>query len=252
MTEPVDPREVAAWFRVSFDDQEAVLEVDRPEGGVWRRSFAWSSVIRVCLKVEPEMSDGVYVFTKERPESYVFPVEASGGAQLFDELMARGLFGAEVAIRAASALEGLFCWPPDGIDLPDQNQTRCQPPESDGTTDFDVQELAEHLRTKFPDRESLSTQYVAELRDEMAGGGLKTLAALDAILEATPEAVARFEADQLAKGRSPLANVGVVRVALRIFDSRFLRAAEWHFMTEQGLAASDAEQYAGYRPFVKR
>jgi hypothetical protein len=36
----------------------------------------------------------------------------AGGPELLDELIRRGLFDAKVAIEAASATEGLFCWPP--------------------------------------------------------------------------------------------------------------------------------------------
>jgi hypothetical protein len=57
------------------------------------------------------MSDGIYVFTTLRPESFVIPAEASGGAALWNEIVRRGLFDAELAIEAASASEGLFCWP---------------------------------------------------------------------------------------------------------------------------------------------
>jgi hypothetical protein len=62
----------------------------------------------------------------------------------------------------------------------------------------------------------------------------------------------RFEADRAAKGHGLLVDIGVGRVALRIFDIRFLRAAEWHFMTEERLADADAAQYAGYRHLVRR
>lgn len=42
------------------------------------------------------------------------PVEADGGAALLGEFMNRKLFSAELAISAASAVEGMFCWPPVG------------------------------------------------------------------------------------------------------------------------------------------
>ena len=252
MAEPRDPEALDAWFRVSFDEDQVTLDVAPPGGRAWRQSFAWSSVIRVCFKPEVEISDGIYVFTRERPESYAIPVEAAGGAQLLDELIARGLFGAEVAVEAASATEGLFCWPPDGVPLPEQSgQTHCRPPEP-ARTDFGTEELAAHLRAKLPRRERLARETVAELLAEIAGGGLTTLAELNAVLDATSEAVARFEADRAAEGHGPLVDIGVVRVALRIFDLRFLRAAEWHFMTEEGLAGADAAQYAAYRHLVRR
>jgi hypothetical protein len=100
------------WFRVTFDDQEVTLDVTPRHRAPWRQSFAWSSVIRVCFKPEYPISDGLYIFTRERPESYVVPVECVGGGELLDQLIVRGLFHAEVAIEAASATKGLFCWPP--------------------------------------------------------------------------------------------------------------------------------------------
>ena len=56
-------------------------------------------------------SDGIYVFTSERPQSFVIPTEADGGLEVWNELVRRGLFDAELAIKAALAEEGLFCWP---------------------------------------------------------------------------------------------------------------------------------------------
>jgi hypothetical protein len=41
------------------------------------------------------------------------PTEADGGPGLLSELMRRDLFDAKLAIRAAKAERGLFCWPPD-------------------------------------------------------------------------------------------------------------------------------------------
>jgi hypothetical protein len=90
------------WFRVTFDDQGITLDVTPRHREPWRQSF------------EPEypISDGLYIFVRERPESYVVPVECVGGGELLDQLIARGLFHPDVAIEAASATEGIFCWPP--------------------------------------------------------------------------------------------------------------------------------------------
>jgi hypothetical protein len=38
-------------------------------------------------------------------------MEAEGGQALLDEIIRRKLFPAELAIRAATTPEGLFCWP---------------------------------------------------------------------------------------------------------------------------------------------
>ncbi len=253
MAEDVDWKPpLNVWYRVAFDDSEVTIEAAPPGRRAWRQSFAWSSVIRVCFKPEEGASDGIYVFTRERPESYVIPIEASGGAAFYDELLTRRLFAADLAIEAAAATEGLFCWPPGGSSSPDQaRETRCKPPEPKGTADFDAGQLEAYLQKRLPDREHLGAEPVAELRNEIATGGLETLEELDAILDSTKEAVAQFEADEAKKGHGPLADVGIVRVAVRIFDPRFLHAAEWHFMTEQGLAAADAAQYGRYRELVR-
>ena len=41
------------------------------------------------------------------------PQTAASDQAFWDEIRSRGLFDAEVAIKAASATEGLFCWPED-------------------------------------------------------------------------------------------------------------------------------------------
>jgi len=65
-------------------------------------------------------SDEIYVFTTQRPESYLIPTEAKGGSELWSEIIRRGLFGPELAIKAASSVEGLFCCPP--LEKPPQSQ----------------------------------------------------------------------------------------------------------------------------------
>lgn len=102
------------WFVVSHNETGVNLDVSPPGKQPWKASFEWSSVQRVCFKGEgPLASDGIYVFTSKRPESYVIPTEARGGADLWSEILRRGLFDFDLAARAASAVEGLFCWPPE-------------------------------------------------------------------------------------------------------------------------------------------
>ena len=106
-------KNVDEWFRVTFDDEYVRLDVAPPGRDPWKAHFAWAGIVRVCFKAEGlEASDGVYVFTSDRPESYAIPVEAAGGADFWTEVIRRGLFDAHLAIEAASASEGLFCWPP--------------------------------------------------------------------------------------------------------------------------------------------
>jgi hypothetical protein len=58
------------------------------------------------------LSDGIYVFTNQRPESYVIPTEANGGGALWSEILRRGLFDPSLAIEAARSTGGIYCWPP--------------------------------------------------------------------------------------------------------------------------------------------
>jgi len=104
--------ELSQWYHVRFDDHGVYRNVAPPGKEAWGDQFAWSDVVRVCFEagdfLEP---DSLYVFVRQRPESYAIPLEAEGGQALLDELIRRRLFPAELAIRAATATEGLLCWP---------------------------------------------------------------------------------------------------------------------------------------------
>ena len=111
------PAPLKDWFHVNWNDDAVFLDVAPPGSEPWSASFRWANITRVCFKAEdPFASDGIYIFTTDRPESYAIPTEADGGAALWDEILRRGLFDAELAIRAAGSPEGLFCWPPTDSD----------------------------------------------------------------------------------------------------------------------------------------
>lgn len=102
------------WFRVEFDESGVRMDVRPPGRAPWKASFAWADVQRTCFKAEDDsVSDGIYVFTRLRPESFVIPTEALGGPELWSEIIRRGLFGAELAIKAATEVGTMSCWPPD-------------------------------------------------------------------------------------------------------------------------------------------
>ena len=100
------------WFRVQFDDAVISLQVNPPNRPAWEAQIRWEVIIRVCFKAGDFLdSDEIYVFTNERPESYLIPTEAAGGDALWDEIIRRNLFDTEVAIQAMSSTNELFCWP---------------------------------------------------------------------------------------------------------------------------------------------
>jgi len=107
--------ELSQWFRVSFGEHSVYRHAAPPGQVEWRDEFAWGDVIRVCLEAQDFTgADSLYIFVRRRSESYVIPLEAERGQEVFAELIRRKLFDAELAIRAASITEGLFCWPEAG------------------------------------------------------------------------------------------------------------------------------------------
>ena len=106
------PKPLDEWFFVTFDDDQVHLRAEPPGSEPWSQSFRWDSIVRVCFKAEDMwVSDGIYVFTTERPESYVIPTEANGGNELWGEILLRKLFDAALATEAIRSTGGLFCWP---------------------------------------------------------------------------------------------------------------------------------------------
>ena len=105
--------DVSDWYTVEFDEDTIRMSARPPERDAWTQEICWDLIIRICYKAEGFLaSDGIYIFTSERPESYVIPLEATGGQELWGKIIGRGLFDAELAIRAAMSEEGIFCWPP--------------------------------------------------------------------------------------------------------------------------------------------
>jgi hypothetical protein len=101
------------WFQVRCDDALITLQVTPPSRPAWEAQIRWERIIRVCFKANGwDGPDEVYLFTDERPESYLIPMIAVGANVMWDEIIRRRLFDAEVAIEAASAIDKLFCCPP--------------------------------------------------------------------------------------------------------------------------------------------
>jgi hypothetical protein len=102
------------WFKSWFDQQRVYRQATPPNAEAWSDSLAWEDIVRVCLEMEggPWGTDSLYIFTRHRPESYVFPLATDDGQAVLNELIRRGLFDAQLAIDAALG-EGLYCWPKD-------------------------------------------------------------------------------------------------------------------------------------------
>ena len=100
------------WFFASFDDEAVYLEVRPPGAAVWNERIRWEKITRVCFKAGDFLeSDEIYIFTDERPESRLIPVDANGGNALWNEILRRRLFDAELAVKAAVTEGEVFCTP---------------------------------------------------------------------------------------------------------------------------------------------
>jgi Cysteine-rich CPCC len=103
---------VSEWFQVRFDDARISLQVNPPQREPWVAAISWERIVRVCFKAgDWDDSDVIYIFTDERPESYLIPSEADVGGALWNEILRRKLFDAEIAIEAMSSTNKLFCCP---------------------------------------------------------------------------------------------------------------------------------------------
>ena len=104
--------ELADWYQVRCDQTGFTRTAQPPGAEAWSDQVRWADIVRVCLEVEDFVTtEALYVFTNERPESFAIPMQADGGPELLQALIERGLFEAQMAIEAASAEAGLFCWP---------------------------------------------------------------------------------------------------------------------------------------------
>ncbi|MGY5872908.1 MAG: hypothetical protein RTV72_11725 [Candidatus Thorarchaeota archaeon] len=103
------------WFEVDYDADTITISRRKALFLKSVTKISWFRIIRVCFLVGDHIKfDEVYLFTDERPESYVVPMDSFGGLQLWGEIIERGLFDAELAIKAASAFSNeLLCWPPE-------------------------------------------------------------------------------------------------------------------------------------------
>lgn len=97
---------------MTWDEEFIYRNVSPPFKKEWSDQFCWKDVERICFEATDFLeSDNLYFFTKGRDESYVIPIEAKGGNELWNIILDKELFDAEQALRAMTSVGGLFCWP---------------------------------------------------------------------------------------------------------------------------------------------
>ncbi|MHA2006211.1 MAG: hypothetical protein ACXABO_16505 [Promethearchaeota archaeon] len=105
--------ELSEWYKVIFDSIFVYRDVRPPGGEPWKDQFEWDDVVRICFQTgDLYTPDEIYVFVKDRKESYLIPMETNGGLELWGEIIDRGLFDTELAIKVTTESEtSLNCWP---------------------------------------------------------------------------------------------------------------------------------------------
>jgi len=101
------------WYRVSFDNENVYINILKTKEPDEISQFKWKDIIRVCYKAwSYYKSDEIYIFTKNRSESYVIPTEGIGGPELWGEIVRRELYDEKLTVKGPFEKEGeLNCWP---------------------------------------------------------------------------------------------------------------------------------------------
>ncbi len=90
-----------------------MLDVAPPNNDPWKTEIQWADIVRVCFEAtDLYSSDTIYIFVRGRENSYPVPVDGAGGAELWDEIINRGLFDPQKAIDLMFAEGKTECWPP--------------------------------------------------------------------------------------------------------------------------------------------
>ncbi len=105
---------IPTFFFVSFDEESIHITISHSKGDKREWRVLWKDIVRVCYRpFSYWSSDEIYLFVKDREESHVIPTEALGGSELWGEIVRRGLFDADLAIKVLSngELGKAVCWP---------------------------------------------------------------------------------------------------------------------------------------------
>ena len=115
--QPVGP--LAEWYFVRFDEEGIHVRVEPPWREAWSDTRRWDEIVRIGFEATDVLeSDAMHLVSRGEERVRSIPTEASGGEELWTEILRRELFDAELAIQAAGADQGLYFWPP----LEDQDE----------------------------------------------------------------------------------------------------------------------------------
>ncbi|MHA1925778.1 MAG: hypothetical protein ACXABV_06490 [Candidatus Thorarchaeota archaeon] len=101
------------WFHVKFDEELIDIHLHPPSGEEQHGRIKWDTIVRVCFRPADFLgTDEILIFVEGQEASYLIPIEADGGSALWNKIIERELFDAELAIKLATSSDGEYhCWP---------------------------------------------------------------------------------------------------------------------------------------------
>jgi len=110
-TQDTSSQTIENWYEVTFDGMYIYRNVEAPGSEPWSDKLKWVDIDKICFTAERNIyTDDIAIFTLGRPESYLIPIEAKGGNELWSEILDRGLFDHDLAIKALTSTSGSYCW----------------------------------------------------------------------------------------------------------------------------------------------
>ncbi len=103
------------WIEVLFDENEFIVQYEKPEEDNWTKTFSWKNIIKICYKsYDYGAPDFLYIFFEKNNNKCTIPIHENGGEDFWEEVKRRKLFNPQYAITAdTSAYSEYNCWPRD-------------------------------------------------------------------------------------------------------------------------------------------
>ncbi len=100
------------WIKVSFDEQQFIVEYEDLEGKNWVQTFQWSTITKICFKsYDYSAPHFLYIFFSDNEMKCIIPIHENGGEAFWAEVKKRKLFDPRNAIVADTSIPEYNCWP---------------------------------------------------------------------------------------------------------------------------------------------
>ena len=106
-------RELKKHYHVSWDKEVVFIKSQDPLLlQTNNSSFRWNNVERVCLEITRQRySDELYIFTSCRLDAFIIPLDAKGGPEFMNTIIAKRLFDQNYITTKKYNNVGQYWWP---------------------------------------------------------------------------------------------------------------------------------------------